>query len=213
MRAAASLTLAVSCLLAAPTVSPLTATAGAKPKVDAEERAIVRAINRQRAKHGIAKVRSSARLARAADYHSWEMLGADYFAHESRDGGPFDQRVRRFARHRALGETLAMLGGCGKRSARRVVRMWMDSPRPPRDPALVDVPARRTRQAHRRARRQPRVRGHRRFRVAQVAPSRGRGLLMSRRAGGSGRCATRREARGGLAALAPATARLNIRRR
>jgi hypothetical protein len=34
MRAAASLTLAVSCLLAAPTVSPLTATAGAKPKVD-----------------------------------------------------------------------------------------------------------------------------------------------------------------------------------
>jgi uncharacterized protein YkwD len=128
MRAAASPTLAVSCLLAAPAVSPPTATAGAKPKVDAEERAIVRAINGQRATQGIAKVRSSARLGRAADYHSWEMLDADHFAHESRDGGPFDQRVRRFAGHRALGETLAMLGGCGKRSARRVVRMWMNSP-------------------------------------------------------------------------------------
>jgi hypothetical protein len=43
--------------------------------------------HRPRAKHGIAKVRSSARLARTADYHSWEMLDADYCAHESRDGG------------------------------------------------------------------------------------------------------------------------------
>ena len=60
------------------------------------------------------KLRSSARLARAADFHSWEMLDADYFAHESRDGGPFDERVRRYANHKALGETLAMLGGCGR---------------------------------------------------------------------------------------------------
>jgi uncharacterized protein YkwD len=128
MRVVALLTLAVSCLVAALFVSPITATAGAKPRVDSKERAIVRAINHQRAKHGLAKVRSSKRLARAADYHSWEMLDANYFAHESRDGGPFDERVRRYARHRALGETLAMLGGCGKGSARRVVRMWMESP-------------------------------------------------------------------------------------
>jgi uncharacterized protein YkwD len=128
MRAVASMTLAVGCLLAAPFVTPLTATAGAKPRVDAKERAIVRAINRQRVRHGLARVRSSRRLARAADYHSWEMLHADYFAHESRDGSPFDERVRRYARHRALGETLAMLGGCGRGAARRVVRMWMNSP-------------------------------------------------------------------------------------
>jgi uncharacterized protein YkwD len=128
MRVVASLTLAVSCSVAALFVSPFTATAGAKPKVDAKERAIMRAINHQRSKHGLAKVRSSRRLARAADFHSWEMLDANYFAHESRDGSPFDQRVRRYAKHRALGETLAMLGGCGKGSARRVVRMWMNSP-------------------------------------------------------------------------------------
>lgn len=127
MHAVASMTLAVSCLLTTLWVSSLTATASAKPRVDANERAIVRAINRQRAKHGLAKVKTSLRLARAADFHSWEMLDADYFAHESRNGGPFDQRVRRFANHRALGETLAMLGGCGKGSARRVVRMWMNS--------------------------------------------------------------------------------------
>ena len=127
MRLVASLTLAFGCLLAALTTSPLTATAGASPQVDARERAIVRAINRQRAKHGLARVRSSRRLARAADFHSWEMLDADYFAHESRDGGSFDRRIRRYARHRSLGETLAMLGGCGSGSARRVVRMWMNS--------------------------------------------------------------------------------------
>ena len=126
MRAVAPLTLAVSCLLTAVFTSPVT-TADAAPRFDARERAIVRAINRQRTKHGLARVRSSRRLARAADYHSWEMLDANYFAHESRDGTPFDQRVRRYANHRSVGETLAMLGGCGKGSARRVVRMWMNS--------------------------------------------------------------------------------------
>jgi uncharacterized protein YkwD len=127
MRSVVSLTLAVSCLVTAFSVSPLTAVAGAKPRVDSKERAIVRAINRQRSKHGLAALRSSGRLAKAADFHSWEMLDADYFAHESRDGGPFDKRVRRYANHRALGETLAMLGGCGRRSARKVVKMWMNS--------------------------------------------------------------------------------------
>ena len=127
MRSVASLTLAVSCLLAAISVTPVTATAGASPQVDSKERAIVRVINRQRARYGLAAVRTSRRLARAADFHSWEMLDADYFAHESRDGGPFDQRVRRYADHNTLGETLAMLGGCGNGSARKVVRMWMNS--------------------------------------------------------------------------------------
>jgi uncharacterized protein YkwD len=129
MRSVASLTLAFGCLLAAFMSSSFTATAAAKPHVDTKERAIVRAINKQRARHGLAKVRTSRRLARAADFHSWEMLDADYFAHESRDGGSFDRRVRRYAKHRSLGETLAMLSGCGsKGAARRVVGMWMDSP-------------------------------------------------------------------------------------
>jgi uncharacterized protein YkwD len=127
MRTVALLTLAASCLLA-PLFGPITSNATAKPSLDGRERAIVRAINRQRSKHGLSKLSSSNKLARAADYHSWEMLDADYFAHESRDGGPFDQRVRRFAKHKALGETLAMVDGCGRRAAGRIVRMWMNSP-------------------------------------------------------------------------------------
>ena len=126
MRAAAMLSLAVGYLLATLSITPALATA--KPRLDARERAIVRVINHRRADHDLPKVRATRPLSRAADYHSWEMLDADYFAHESRDGGPFDRRVRRFADHRALGETLAMLSGCGNGSARRIVRMWMNSP-------------------------------------------------------------------------------------
>lgn len=128
MRIVASLTLAFGCLLAATIAVPAVAFAGSA-RVDHRERAIVHGINHQRAKHGLAPVKISRSLSRAADYHSWEMLDANYFAHNSRDGGPFDERVRRFANKRALGETLAMLGGgCGRGSAHRVVRMWMDSP-------------------------------------------------------------------------------------
>jgi|SoiMethySBSTD1v2_1073268.scaffolds.fasta_scaffold608064_2 uncharacterized protein YkwD len=126
--AAASLIVAVSCLLVAFCAVPLAATAAPEPRLDGREHAIVRAINRQRARYGLAKVRSNRRLARAADFHSSEMLDADYFAHESRDGSPFDRRVRRYVSYRAIGETLAMVGGCGKGSARRIVRMWMRSP-------------------------------------------------------------------------------------
>ena len=121
MRAVASLTLVVVSLLIADV-------AQAKPRHDRLERSIVSAVNKQRAAHGLAKVRRSVSLARAADFHSWEMLDANYFAHSSRDGGSFDNRVRRFARHRALGETLAWMSGCGRRSAGRVVSMWMNSP-------------------------------------------------------------------------------------
>lgn len=128
LRNVALLTLAVSCLLAFSTVRPSAAHAG-QASMNARERAVVRSINNQRAHHGLRGLRGNAGLARAADFHSWEMLAGNYFAHESRDGGSFDQRVRRFAPHRALGETLAMVsGGCRGRLAARVVSMWMNSP-------------------------------------------------------------------------------------
>jgi uncharacterized protein YkwD len=128
MRTVALLTSALGCLLAAVIALPAVAAAG-PARLDQREKAMIRGINKQRARYGLASVRASRRLSRAADFHSWEMLDANYFAHSSRDGGPFDARIRRFANPHALGETLAMLGGgCGRHSARRVVRMWMNSP-------------------------------------------------------------------------------------
>lgn len=119
MRSVATITLVLSftAVLATP--------ASGKARHDAVERAIVSAVNDQRAAHGITGLDASPKLGRAADYHSWEMLDANYFAHDSRNGEPFDQRVRRYAHHNAVGETLAMLSH--RCRARRVVQMWMNS--------------------------------------------------------------------------------------
>jgi uncharacterized protein YkwD len=127
MRTVALVTSAFGCLLAALFVSPAIAAAG-PARLDQREKAMVRGINEQRAHYGLAPVRVSRRLNHAADFHSWEMLDGNYFAHNSRNGGAFDARIRRYADPQALGETLAMLGGsCGRGSAARIVSMWMHS--------------------------------------------------------------------------------------
>jgi uncharacterized protein YkwD len=122
MRCVAASSLAVFSMLLLP------ATAAAGPgKHDGTERAIVRLVNEQRAQHGLGAVKATTRLARAADFHTWEMLTANYFAHTSRNGGAFERRVRRFARFRVVGETLAWVARCGRGSGRTVVDMWMNS--------------------------------------------------------------------------------------
>lgn len=90
------------------------------PRLDRGERAVIRAINRARASHGLRRLLTGRRLARAADAHSRNMLRANVFAH-----GAFSQRVRRYVRYRSIGETIAMTSRC---SARAVVRMWLRSP-------------------------------------------------------------------------------------
>jgi uncharacterized protein YkwD len=122
MRYAAALSLAIFSALLLPAI----AAAGPR-KHDGIERAIVRAVNKQRAAHDLAPVKPTRSLARAADFHSREMLSGDYFAHASRDGGAFEQRVRRFAGFRSFGETLAWVTNCGRGGARTVVDMWMSS--------------------------------------------------------------------------------------
>jgi uncharacterized protein YkwD len=127
LRNVAWVTLVAACLVAWLTITPAPAQAGAA-SMNARERAVVRAINRQRAQYGLARVRASASLARAANFHSWEMLRANYFAHESTNGGSFYARLRRFTRRHVVGETIAWVrGGCGGGMAGRVVGMWMNS--------------------------------------------------------------------------------------
>jgi uncharacterized protein YkwD len=127
MRFVASL-FVVLMLLALSSFASQAKASGASPRLDGAERGVIRAINRQRAAAGLARVRPSARLNRAADYHSREMLFGNYFAHPSLNGSPMQRRVRRYAHSRAVGETLAMLGGgCHRGQAGRVVGMWMAS--------------------------------------------------------------------------------------
>lgn len=125
MRPIASLSMAVIGLTFLVAVGPASA---AGPRLSHTERAIVRSIDRHRAAYGLHALRASSGLARAADFHSREMLAADYFAHSSRNGGSFATRIHRFVHARQVGETLAFLSSCRYRPAHRIVSMWMHSP-------------------------------------------------------------------------------------
>lgn len=117
-----SVALALCCALSFVLFNVATAPAAqaAGPRFDRGERALVRAINRVRAHHGLHRLHRGHRLARAADAHSRSMLRANYFAH-----GAFASRVRRYTPFRRVGETLAWSTRC---SVRGFVRMWMHSP-------------------------------------------------------------------------------------
>ena len=65
------------------------ATASADITLTAREKAVVAAVNKIRASHGLAKLRVKPSLVRAARAHSKEMGVEQYFAHESADGESF----------------------------------------------------------------------------------------------------------------------------
>lgn len=117
-------------LIAAPTVP---AAAVAAPRADKQrgsalQRAVVRSVNSARAWHRLPPVRHQARLARAASAHSVEQLRSGRPSHQSADGTPFGQRIRRYSSARSLGETIVWLAAGEPVRARRIVRMWLASP-------------------------------------------------------------------------------------
>jgi uncharacterized protein YkwD len=118
MRSVALLLCTFSTLLVSIVAAPVAQASG--PRLDRGERAVVRAINKARAHHGIKRLKSAPRLAQAADVHTRSMLVRNYFSH-----GSFAQRVRRYVSFRRIGETIAWSSRC---SARRIVRMWLNSP-------------------------------------------------------------------------------------
>jgi uncharacterized protein YkwD len=95
------------------------------------EQLLLREINHVRATHGLGTLASSTALSRAANGHSTSMARLGFFAHESRNGTPFWQRVKRYyfstTRSWTVGENLAMFGGVAP-DAQSIVNAWMASP-------------------------------------------------------------------------------------
>ncbi|MEV0378523.1 CAP domain-containing protein [Nonomuraea sp. NPDC050643] len=91
----------------------------------APETAVVRLTNQARAKSGCRALVHDPKLHLAAERHSTDMAVNNYFAHDSRDGRSFDQRIKAtgFA-FRLAGENIAK----GQPTAAAVVRAWLDSP-------------------------------------------------------------------------------------
>ncbi len=90
------------------------------------EYAIVRLMNNRRAAAGLPRLRVNRTLANAASAHSRDMASHGMLSHDASDGTPFAQRLRRVTRARMVGETIAAMSGAV--SARKVVRMWLQSP-------------------------------------------------------------------------------------
>lgn len=119
--------LAGACIMIA--FVPPAAEATGSARADRSERKVIRLVNRMRRSHGLPRVRRSRGLMRSADYHSWDMLRANFFAHSSANGQTMHERIYRYRPSARLGENLAWVprGRGGRNSARTVVNMWMSS--------------------------------------------------------------------------------------
>ena len=88
-------------------------------------------VNVERRKHGRAKLRANSGLALAGQRHARDMVRKRYFAHNSRAGRDFRQRIVRTGYTRGssamLGENLAW-GSHNLATPRAIVRSWMRSP-------------------------------------------------------------------------------------
>ncbi len=98
---------------------------------DALESQVLAELNAIRREHGLVPLRSAPSLAAAADLHSRAMGRHGFFAHESRDGTGFDQRVQRFYGAKgyaswSVGENL--LWASPSIGAAEALQLWLKSP-------------------------------------------------------------------------------------
>jgi uncharacterized protein YkwD len=105
--------------------------APSKSNTDDIRAAVLCLINAERTKRGMRPLRENAKLRRAAQAHSSDMVQSGYFAHTTPDGDTFVDRIvgAGYVRRTdgwTLGENLAW--GIGKVATARVVHgMWMRS--------------------------------------------------------------------------------------
>jgi len=114
---------------------PLGAAAGsdthsAATREQSLETLVLQRVNEVRAARGLSRLTAAPGLSRAALTHSRSMVENGFFAHESKNGAAFWQRVKGFYGPRThgwtVGENLAMFGG-GKPDASAIVESWMAS--------------------------------------------------------------------------------------
>jgi uncharacterized protein YkwD len=92
-------------------------------------RAVVREVNRQRRTRGLRRLKASAQLAEIAERHCEDQLGGDQLSHTFA-GVTASQRIRAASPAVETGEVIGFLGGGPRRgAARRLVAMWLKSPR------------------------------------------------------------------------------------
>jgi len=124
MRASPLRRILIPAVLATLAIVPASASASRTAGLNAAELRVIDSINVQRARHGIAPVRPSWEISRAADAHSRAMRARRAIWH-----GAFATRVRRQVRAHHVGEVIGWLRPASTRGdPLRIVQMWMNSP-------------------------------------------------------------------------------------
>ena len=124
------LLLSLACL-AAGGVSAATSVASPTTRMQPLEQEILQQLNTTRAARGLRAVVASTALQTAAIAHSRSMLVQGFFEHESFDGSPFSDRLKRYYpsakfERWSVGENL--LYTTGEVDAAGVIQAWLDSP-------------------------------------------------------------------------------------
>lgn len=93
--------------------------------IKANENEVVRLVNVERAKVGVAPLKANWQLSRVARIKCEDMRDKKYFSHTSPTyGSPFDMMKNFGISYRAAGENIAM----GQVSPAEVMKFWMNSP-------------------------------------------------------------------------------------
>ena len=136
-----SMLLAVLAILVVSTINPPTAEAaksvrkcgGSKISLKADERQALLLHNKIRRDRNLKTFCVHPKLQRAARAHSRDMIRRDYFSHNTKGGGTFSKRLKKFGytskgfRYYTTGENIAY-GSGSKDEPQQVMRAWMKSP-------------------------------------------------------------------------------------
>ena len=133
-RLVVSSVVALSAFAAVPAISEAASCTGADIEASASTssaRATLCLLNAERRAKGLRPLKLDTKLTRAAVGHSRDMVAKHYFAHESRSGADFDDRIKRTGwtksrRSYTMGENIAW-GGGELSTPRSIVRGWMNS--------------------------------------------------------------------------------------
>lgn len=94
-------------------------------RASADTQRMVALVNAERASHGLTPLRTSGKLARAAQAHACDNAARNSFSHYGSDGSDLGMRLRRVGYRLS---TAAENTGLGFSDARQLVTYWMNSP-------------------------------------------------------------------------------------
>ena len=98
---------------------------GQSSDVNAEASEVIKLVNVERSKNGLAPLKANAELSKVAAVKSQDMADKNYFSHTSPTyGSPFDMMKKFGISYTAAGENIAY----GQKTPEEVMNSWMNSP-------------------------------------------------------------------------------------